>query len=159
MKPLKLAIGAVIVAIATVTATMAWGFWSAPATGHGTGATSTFGITATGVVTSEGARLVPGGTGDVTFTVHNPNTFPVTVTVAFDAGRPITVDPADSGCDGSAMHVLDPLLTPIPLVVPPGAAAASVTATGAVTMDSEAPSGCQGATFSVPVVVTAEVVQ
>lgn len=94
----------------------------------------------------EGQRLHPGGQTNVTATLRNSNTVPValdTVTI----GTPTT---GNEGCDGTAITVVlaSPLDTVTPLL-PEEPRVIEFT----VTMSTEAPSACQGASFSIPVAV------
>ena len=98
--------------------------------------------------------LYPGGVGDVTLTVDNPNSFPVRI---IDLGpspaAPVTANGGVGPCTMTGVTVSS--LTGLDIVVPPGDGDV-IDVPGAVTMGPASQSGCQGATFSVPVSLTVE---
>jgi hypothetical protein len=109
-------------------------------------------ITVSATMATPGHLLVPGGSGDVTLEVTNPNAFPVTLLSVTSSGM-ITADAGHSGCTttGVTFTSQTALSTPI--------AASSTTAIdlkGAAAMDTTSSDGCQGATFSVPVTITVQ---
>jgi len=107
------------------------------------------------------STLSPGSTADLIVTVQNPNAFPVTVLsveqgggVTVSGGSGCTSDPAWPGTLGNSGVSVQ---TTTGLSVPVGAGA-TVTfhlATAAA-MDGTSDSGCQGATFQIPVTVTVQ---
>ena len=136
-----LAVGLPLVVIAATG--IGYANWTQTATGSGTAtAKSAVASTVTGVAAT--ADLYPGSTGGVvSFSVNNPNPYPVTFT-SMTPGA-ITVDAAHSaGCASTNITVASATLT---LNV---AAGGSGTAAPAVaSMISTAANGCQGATFTV----------
>lgn len=107
-------------------------------------------LTATGSV---GTGLFPGGPGaDVTVSVANPYEMPVDVTGVVAAGA-VVVDPLPGRtCAGHGVAVSTPSAG-LPATIP-ASSTGSVTLTAVVTMDANAESGCQGATFTIPFQVT-----
>lgn len=93
-----------------------------------------------------GQRLHPGGQTSVSATLRNSNTVPVVVDTV-TIGAPTS---GKEGCDGSTITVAlaGPLDTVTPLA-PDEPRVIDFT----VTMSTEAPSACQGASFSIPVAV------
>lgn len=118
-------------------------------TGTGTAtpvAADPFTLTATGAV---GTGLFPGGPGaDVTVTITNPYTRPITVSTVAAAGVVSATPVAGRTCATHAVAVAAPT-SGLPVTVP-ASSSRTVTLSGAVTMGTTAESGCQGATFSVP---------
>jgi hypothetical protein len=130
-------------------AAAATALWSASGTGDGTSRA----LTATGLQVSAGtvtADLYPGAAGVVSFSVHNPNGFAVTV----NAG---TVN-AISGITGSAGACTSASFTLGTASVTPTTIAAggteTVLMTGALTMKVSAGDGCQGAVLAVDATLT-----
>jgi len=134
-----------------LTATAAYGYFGSGGSGAGSVGTGTMQAVAlvadTGTPTSP---LYPGGTGDVVLRVHNPNPYRVTLVSVVESGA-ITADAAHTGCTttGVTFTAQSGLSQPI------GAGATvSVDLPGAASMSASSSSGCQGATFSIPVMIT-----
>jgi hypothetical protein len=98
--------------------------------------------------------LLPGGTGDVTLEVDNPNSFPVTlISVTQAPSGTITADGNHSGCTTTGVTFTNQ--TGLTKAIPAGGKV-SVDLPGAVSMATTSPAGCEGATFSIPVTITAQ---
>jgi hypothetical protein len=131
----------------------AYAYFTAPGSGSGdasVGSMQTVTL-ATSTVTPA-TPLLPGGTGDVTLEVNNPNGFPVTLVSVTGAGA-ITADGDHSGCTTTGVTFTDQtsLSTSIP-----ADSTVSVDLPNAVSMDKSSSAGCEGATFSIPVTITAQ---
>ncbi|OYV61557.1 MAG: hypothetical protein B7Z69_00390 [Actinobacteria bacterium 21-73-9] len=98
--------------------------------------------------------LYPGGVGDVTLTVDNPNSFSVRI-IALGPSPAASVTAKGGVGPCSVTGVTVSSLTGLDVVVPPGDGDV-IDVPGAVTMGPDSQSGCQGATFSVPVSLTVE---
>jgi hypothetical protein len=132
-----------------VAAGAAYAMWSANGTGSGTAtARNAVGITVTAATGT--ADLYPGFSGgDLSFTLANPNPYPVT----FTAMTPGTITSSNSGaCAASNLTVTS--ATGLSIVVPAGATATSGTIVDVATLSSGALDGCQGISFTVPVTLT-----
>jgi hypothetical protein len=134
--------------------------WSSSGTGSaGAKATTLQAVTVTAGTTS--AQLYPGGTGDVVLSVTNPNPFPVKITqVSQDtsAGKYVSSDQGSNCTDANATHPTGVTLTTAtgaPLATVAASSTGTVTLTGKAAMSNASDNLCQGATFSIPVVVTA----
>jgi hypothetical protein len=92
--------------------------------------------------------LYPGGTGDVAATITNPNAYPVRVTGISGNGA-ITSD--KPGCDSPSHGVTFTNQSGAWDV--PGKGNLGVVLVGAVTMSTDSPDACQGASFSIPLAV------
>jgi len=98
--------------------------------------------------------LYPGGSGDLKLKVANPNNFPVRITaVTLTSGGTITSDNAT--CDSNGNGVTLTNQTGLAIDLAANAAAAVQTLAGAVHMSTSSDTNCQGATFTIPVDVTA----
>ena len=141
-------------------AVTAFAFWTTGGTGSGAGSTGAMQtVTVVAAANTPTSPLTPGHTGDVTLTVHNPNTFTVSVTsVIYNTGGSITFDGGHPSCTTSNSNPVAMLSVPgadLPLSVP-ALSTTSYDLAGAVTMDATATSACQGATIFIPVTLTAK---
>lgn len=113
---------------------------------------------ATGTVANElrpggsttGNELQPGGSGDLLVTLQNANPFPVTLTGLSQNGS-VTVL-GGSGCTAANAGVSVTARTDLSITIPSGTNTVSVP--DGISMSSASDSGCQGASFDIPVVVT-----
>ena len=121
-------------------------------TGEGNGAAQA--TTAEDLVVSPGttsADLYPGADGDVELTIENPNAFDVSVETIMGDG-PVTS--AAPGCTTTGVSFTDqPAVTGMTVAA---GATINVSLDDAASMSNASDNGCQGATFSVPVSVTAQ---
>lgn len=121
--------------------------WLATGTGSGYAkAVDTVPLATVDVSGSTVGDLYPGGSGDLTLRIANPNPYPVTVTDVTGAGA-IT---SDRGSCGSDHGVTFTDQTGLSLAVPAAGAATHVLA-GTVAMAETSPAGCAGAGFVIPV--------
>ena len=124
--------------------------WTVTASGS-SGASS--GAPQAGVVSAAtpATRLFPGGATPLSFTVTNPNPFPVTYTsVGFGA---VSVDDA-TACP-PATHLTTQNQT-VSITLAAGATSSVQTPAGAITMRSTAPDGCQNRTITVATTVSGQ---
>jgi hypothetical protein len=148
-----------VVALATLVAGVGVGIASATltSTGSGTGIASTASMTNLSLLSTPGTPttpLLPGGTGDVTFEVSNPNDAAVTITAVSPNG---SITPSGgSGCTSSNDGVSFTAQTGLSIIVPAHAVAQLVDLPTSVSMTSGSFNGCQGASFSIPISVTGE---
>jgi len=149
----------VLVVTTVVGATLGGGIAVAAWTSSGSGAANAKAGTAaaptTGTVAASAfssGLLYPGGpAGDAKLLVNNPNPYPVVVTrVAAGTGAPTGSGGIGTCTTTGVSWRADQ--TPGTAIAAGGSA--TLTLPGAVAMDSTADDGCQGAAFSIPVVVT-----
>jgi hypothetical protein len=94
--------------------------------------------------------LLPGGAAaDVMLRVNNPNSFSVTLVSATGNGA-ITPDIGHSSCATTGVTFTNQ--TGLTFTVPVGSSLIHLP--GAASMDATSSSGCQGATFNIPVAIT-----
>jgi uncharacterized protein with beta-barrel porin domain len=84
----------------------------------------------------------------VKITVNNPNTYPVTVTSVSPNGSPTA-----AGGTGTCATTGVSLTTASPGTAVPANGSATLTLAGAASMTSASETGCQNATFTIPVTV------
>lgn len=129
---------------------VAFAAWTASGTGSGAAqATSAEAVTYSNGTTA--AQLFPTGSGDLVISVDNPNPYKIEITDVVGDGT-ITADAGHSGCNAASVtftdqHGLSEVVA--------AETTADVTLTGAVSMSNAANDSCQGATFTVPISVTA----
>ncbi len=120
--------------------------------GHGTGSASVGSMQTVAIsgTVSPNTPLLPGGSGDVTFKVTNPNNFAVTLVSVVGNGT-ITSNQSNCTTTGVTFTNQTGLSTSIP-----ADNTATIDLPGAATMSTASSAGCQGATFSVPVTISVE---
>lgn len=146
----KLALAVAAVAV-TVSGGMTFGSWtvaSSPGSGF---AQAVSAVNLTLSTSSTTAQLYPGGTGDLSLTVTNPNPFAVTINSVTGSGT-ITSDKG-AACNAST-GVSFTNTSGLSQSVAAGATI-SFSLAGKVAMSSASDTTCQGATFTVPVTLVA----
>ena len=124
----------------------AYALWSVSGSGTARAATASPVALVVSAVTMAG-DLYPGHTGVASFSVGNPNPFPVVVTaVRFGA-----VTAGSSGCTASQLTPHD--RTGLSYPVPAGGSA-DLLVPGSFTLATSAPDSCQGVAFTAPATVT-----
>jgi hypothetical protein len=121
-------------------------------TGEGNGAAQA--VTADDLVVQPGttsADLYPGADGDVNLSIENPNAFDVEVQTIVADGAVTTTAP---GCNTTGVSFTDQ--TGITGMTVAAGATINVSLDDAASMNNSSDNACQGATFSVPVAVTAQ---
>ena len=131
----------------------AFAYFSSSGTGAGSASTGTLQAVTVAVTTvTPTTPLRPGGVGDVTLKVTNPNSYDVTLVSVTGAGS-ITADARHPGCTTTGVTFTDQtgLSTTIP-----AATTTTVDLPGAASMSTASSAGCQGATFSIPVTIAVQ---
>lgn len=147
----RLAVGPVVI-VATVVLGLgtAFAYFSASGSGTGSATTGTLQtVTLIAVTGTPSTPLLPGGAGDVLIELHNPNGFAVTL-VSVTATGPATPDAGHPGCTTTGVSFTNQTGLSIPIAA---SGNTPVDLTGAATMSAASSSGCQGATFSIPVTI------
>lgn len=134
----------------------AWAYFSSSGSGSGSGSTGSIStVTLDATAGTPSTPLYPGGTGDVSLEVNNPNAYVVTlVGVALKPGGTIMADAGHSGC--TTTGVTFTTQTGLSTTIPQSASGYRIDLSGAVSMSAMSSNGCQGATFSIPVTITVE---
>lgn len=124
--------------------------------GRGTGSASVGAmqtVTIASTTASPTTSLLPGSSADVTLVVTNPNGFAVTLVSVTGTGGAITADSGHPGCTTTGVTFTSQ--TSLGTVIPANSSTA-VDLPGAASMSTASSAGCQGATFSIPVTITAQ---
>ncbi len=147
-------------AVAGLVTGPAFGYFTARGSGAGTSGTGSLQPVAilAAITGSPSSLLIPGATADLLLQVHNPNPNAVTLTsvsqgggVSVTGGSGCTGDPAWPATRGnSGVSVPTTAGQSIPI---PAAATVVVQVPGGASMSTTSASGCQGATFQIPVTV------
>jgi hypothetical protein len=134
----------------------AFAYFTSSGSGTGGATTGTMStVTLSATAGSASTPLYPGGTGDVSFEVNNPNAYAVTlVSVALKAGGSITHDAGHSTCTTTGVAFTNQ--SGLSTTIPANATNFQVHLFGTVSMGATSSNGCQGATFSIPVTITVE---
>jgi len=144
--PRRLALALAVFSAVAATAAGVFAYFTA--TGHGAGSAPAG--TASAVTLAPATpttKLYPAGTADVAVAVTNPNDVSVRLpSLQLDSGG-ITVDGGHSGCVVSKVHYTTQDNGGQGYDVPSGTSTLHLD--GAISMDGDAPSECQGATFTV----------
>ena len=132
---------------------VAFAAWVSTGTGSGSAkATQAQELTTVDASASATAQLYPGGTGGLKITINNPNPYPVKVTKVEGSG-PITGAGGLGTCATTGVTYTDQ--TGLSLAVGAGSSE-TFTLANSVAMSNASDSGCQGATFTIPVTLTGE---
>jgi hypothetical protein len=147
-----LVIALLVLLLGVVAVGVGLGAWSLGGTGNGSAKASTASnITLADASAFTTADLYPGATGNLKLRATNPNSFPVRITAVSGNGT-ITSDKG-AACDAST-GVTFSNQTGLTLDLAAGQTA-TLTVANAVSMSNSSDNSCQGATFTVPVSVTA----
>lgn len=142
-------LGLVVIVGSVVVGGTAAALWSANAAGNGQARAATAQPIVVNAATGA-ADLYPGfTTGDVYFTLTNPNPYPVEFT-AMVPGLVVSSNP--TACPASNVSVVG--ATALTLTAAANATSASRTIADVVSMASTAPDGCQGVTFTIAMTLT-----
>ena len=131
----------------------AWAYFTSHGSGSGHGSTGTMStVTLNATAGTPSTPLYPGGSGDVSLEVNNPNAYAVTLVSVTGSG---TITPiADPSCTTTGVTFTNQ--TGLSTTIPPSTSGYQIPLPGAVSMNSSSSNGCQGATFSIPVTITVE---
>ena len=151
------ALAGLVAGLLLVSSGAAWAAWTKSENsnnGRGAARSMAFDVAAS-VPTGD---LYPGGQGDLKFAVTNTNPFPIKVTsVALQSAvTPLAANAACATTGGAALVTANPVVLAAPsneTIAPTGTVV--YTLDNALTLDVNANDSCQGATFQVPVTVTA----
>lgn len=132
----------------------AWAFFHSSGAGNGKGAAGTMStVTINATAGTPSTPLYPGGTGDVSFQVNNPNAYAVTL-VSVAGNGAITPDAGHASCTTAGVTFANQ--TGLSTTIPASASGYQIHLSGTVSMSTASSSGCQGATFSIPITITVQ---
>ena len=166
-RPLVLVLAGTFALVVGLSGGVADAFWTSTGSGTGSGATGTA-LQVTLVAATTGtslSKLIPGGTADLRVQLNNPNSFSVSI-VGISQNGPVTVV-GGSGCTSDSGTWPSLTLGNSGVSVPTQTGLSVTVASGPITnvlvhvangasMNASSASGCQGATFQIPVTVTVQ---
>lgn len=123
--------------------------------GHGSGVAAVGTAQTVHVMTAAGtpsSSLQPGRSADLTLTLNNPNSYTVTISSISQNGSVTVVHPSGT-CNTTGVSI--PTQTGLSVAVNPGSSVTVHISNGA-SMTASSDSGCQGAAFQVPVLITVQ---
>lgn len=130
-------------------------YWSSTGTGSGVATTGDMDpVTIESATAGDvgGSLLHPGGQSDVVLKVHNPNAFPVhVVNILQIEDSDISGHDGIGSCDTTGVTYTAPIGGSV-ADIPVGDS--TIVLPDAASMDNSSDSGCQGATFDIPVTLT-----
>ena len=148
---MPLVFGSVVALVVGLGAGTAFAFFTGVGSGSGTASVGTAQsvtvLAASGTVTNQ---LYPGVSGDLLVELDNPNSYSVDI-ISITGNGTVTGSGGVGTCTTTGVSV--PTQTGLSIVVAPGSDVTVVIPNG-VSMDATSDSGCQGATFKVPVTIT-----
>lgn len=147
----SLVVGTVLALVLGLGAGAAFAYFTS--SGSGSGAASVGTVSPVEVVAASGSvanKLYPGTSGDLKVQLNNPNSYPVTIVGLAPGTGAVTVSGASGTCASTGVTINS--LSGLNVTV--GTGSGSVTIPNAVSMANTSDSGCQGATFQVPIVIT-----
>ncbi|MEO9181090.1 MAG: hypothetical protein ABI298_05510 [Acidimicrobiales bacterium] len=133
----------------------AYAFFSSFSSGSGVASVGTTkSVTVVAATGTADSKLFPSGSADLTLTLNNPNSYPVTiVSVAQNLSGSIAVHGGTGICSNTGVTVS--LQTGLAISVASGNNVVVHIPNGA-SMSASSSSGCQGATFEIPVTITVQ---
>jgi len=154
MRRRSLLLVAAVTLVVGIGAGAAYGYFTSSGSGSGSasaGTMQTVTVVALAGGDSPNSTLLPGGpTADVILRVSNPNSYAVTLTSVTASGT-ITASGGVGTCITTGVSFIAPSSPSI--TIDPGNHLVDLP--GAASMGANADNGCQGATFSIPVTITA----
>jgi hypothetical protein len=141
--------------LAALTAVMLVGTAVAAWVANGTGSGTAKAITGSPLTTldasgSTTAQLYPGGSGNVSLRINNPNPYPVRVTAVAGNGT-ITATGGTGTCTITGVSFVDQTGLTLDIAA---STATTFTLTAAASMTNASADGCQGAVFTIPISMT-----
>jgi predicted ribosomally synthesized peptide with SipW-like signal peptide len=145
--------GAVAALVLGLSGGAAFAYFTSSGSGSGTANAGTVSSVtveaATGLVSNQ---LQPGTSGDLLITINNPNSTALKL-VSVSQNGSVTVA-GGSSCTGATSGVTIPTQSGLTLTIPTGTA--TVVVPDGAAMSTSSASGCQGASFQVPVSISVE---
>jgi hypothetical protein len=155
---IQLLLGAVVVLVLGFGVGAVYGYFTS--SGHGSGGATTGTLQNVTIATAgtPSSPLLPGGaSGDLVFSVTNPNNATLSLIGIALSGGAISFDGGHAGCTTTDSNPVATLNVPsnLPISIPHNSGnPVQVDLHNAVSMDVAATSNCQGATINVPITIT-----
>ena len=150
----RIIVGSIVVVVVALAGVAAYAYFSSSGTGSDiatTGEIEPVTVTAFTGGDAPSSQLAPGGSADVVLRIDNPNAAAVTLTSVAGGPAPITADAGHAACTTTGVTFANQ--TGLSSVIGPGGTTL-VHLPGAASMSLSSSSGCQGATFDIPVSIS-----
>ena len=142
-----------VIALFSLVAGAAYAYFTSSGSQSGSGtAGSLQSVTMAATTGTPGTPLLPGGSGDVTLKVTNTNNYAVTLVSVSGAGS-VSADGGHPGCTTTGITFTSQTSLNISIAAN---GTTQVDLPNAASMSAASSSGCQGATFSIPVTITVQ---
>lgn len=142
-----------VIALFGLGAGAAYAYFTSSGSHAGPGSTGTLqSVTVAAATGTPSAPLMPGGSGDVTLQVTNPNGYAVTLVSVTGAGS-VTADAGHPGCTTTGVTFTSQPSLSLSIAAN---STTQVDLPAAAAMSASSSAGCQGATFSIPVTITVQ---
>ena len=129
----------------------AYGYFTASASGTAYASTGTLVAVTLRTTGTPSSTLLPGGSADVVLGVNNPNAYGVTLISVTGGPGTITADSGHPGCTTTGVTFANQTGLDVAIAA---SGVTTVHLAGAASMSAASSSGCQGATFNIPVTIT-----
>jgi hypothetical protein len=151
-KRAPLAVGAAGALVIGLGVGAAWGYFASSGAGSGVVSVGAKSVTVEAATGTPSSVLIPGTSADLTLTLDNPNSYPVTI-VSITQNGPVTAVGQSGTCSNTAVSVPAQSGLRIPLASGEGVV---VHIPNGASMGATSNSGCQGASFHIPVTITVQ---
>jgi len=156
---LSIALVAALALVIGVGSGGAYAYWKTQGSGSGTASVGTpAGVTVVAATATPSGKLVPGGSADLVVQLDNPNAYSVTIVgISQNIGpvNPVGGSGPGTACTSANTGVSVPTATGLNLTVASGSNIVVHVANG-VSMSTASASGCQGASFRIPVTLSVQ---
>jgi len=155
---LSVALVAALALVVGIGAGGAYAYWKTQGSGSGTASVGTpAGVTVVAATASPSGKLIPGGSADLVVQLDNPNAYAVTIVGLAQNGtvNPVAGTGPGTACTSANTGVSVPTATGLNLTVASGSGIIVHVASG-VSMSTASASGCQGASFRIPVTLSVQ---
>ncbi len=145
-----------VMALTGAVAGGAYAYWTAHGSGNGIASAGTpLNVTVDAASGTPSSLLVPGGSADLLVKLDNPNAYSVTIVgISQNLGGTVSVT-GGTGCTAANSGVTVPTSAGLNVTVATGTGVVVHIPNGA-SMSTSSASGCQGASFQIPMTVTVQ---
>jgi hypothetical protein len=151
-KRAPLAVGAAGALVIGLGVGAAWGYFASTGSGSGVVSVGAKSVTVEAATGTPSSELIPGTRADLTLTLDNPNSYPLMIVSVTQNGS-VTAVGQRGTCSNTAVSV--PTQSGLSIPVASGEGMVVHIPNGA-SMGATSDSGCQGASFHIPVTITVQ---
>lgn len=149
------AVAATVPLVLGLCAGSAYALWRTSGSGSGTATVGTVrSVTVQAATAAPSTALTPNSTGDLVLTLDNPNAYSVTITGVTQNGT-VAASGGIGACTTTGVSVPAAVNSGLSVTLASGTGV-TVHIAGGAAMSSASDTGCQGATFQIPVTMTVQ---